>query len=232
MVHQDARQYEAAERAYQQSLRINVQTGNRAGEALTLGQLGNLYATVGRSEDAVRFYRQAADVFVDLRDPRNEGAVRNNAAIELIRLGQFDDARLELERAITCKKPFGHAAEPWKTFDNLRQLEQALGNDAAAAEARRRAMEAYLAYRRAGGFSQTPVGELFALIASDPAAARDQLPAMRQLPGLSTVLSALEAILAGSRDPALAEDPNLPYREAAELLLLIEALSRPSAPAI
>jgi hypothetical protein len=35
----------------------------------------------------------------------------------------------------------------------------------------------------------------------------------------------LEAVLAGSRDPALAEDPNLNYADAAELLLLIESLS-------
>jgi len=34
----------------------------------------------------------------------------------------------------------------------------------------------------------------------------------------------LQAILQGSRDPALATDPNLDYDDAAELLLLLEAL--------
>jgi hypothetical protein len=37
-------------------------------------------------------------------------------------------------------------------------------------------------------------------------------------------LTALQAITAGSRDRSLAEDPGLTYDQAAEVLLLIEAL--------
>ena len=38
------------------------------------------------------------------------------------------------------------------------------------------------------------------------------------------LFSKLQAILRGDRAPALAEDPNLPYRDAAELQLLLERL--------
>jgi hypothetical protein len=38
------------------------------------------------------------------------------------------------------------------------------------------------------------------------------------------LLTALQAITAGNRDRSLAEDPGLHYSEAAEVLLLIEAL--------
>jgi hypothetical protein len=40
------------------------------------------------------------------------------------------------------------------------------------------------------------------------------------------LLDALEAILSGRRDPSLAQHPDLYYRDAAEILLLIETLAR------
>jgi len=229
MVYQDARQYDAAEKAYQESLKITVQTGNRPREAMTLNQLGNLYSRMGRREEAVHFYRQAAEVYVGLRDLINEGGTRNNLANQLIELKRYDEARQELLRAIECKKPFGHAARSWTTFAHLSDLERAVGNEPEAHKARNQAMQACLAYRRAGGESQTPRGQLCALVARQPDAARGLLLKLRQSPDLPADLRALipllEAVLAGSRDPALAQDPNLNYADAAELLLLIESLS-------
>jgi tetratricopeptide (TPR) repeat protein len=228
-VHEHAHQYDAAEKAYQESLKLEVQRANRSGEAITLLQFGNLYSRMGRPEEAVRFYRQAAEVFVELKDLANEGRTRNNIAFQLIVLKRYDEARQELLRAIECKKPFGHVAEPWTTFDILGDLERAVGNEPEAREARSQAMQAYLAYRRAGGESQTPGGQLCAHAARQPDAARVQLAELRQRPTLPAYLKALipllEAVLAGSRDPALAQDPSLDYADAAELLLLIESLS-------
>jgi hypothetical protein len=40
------------------------------------------------------------------------------------------------------------------------------------------------------------------------------------------LLAALEAILAGRRDPSLAQRPDLDYAYAAEILLLLETLPR------
>jgi tetratricopeptide (TPR) repeat protein len=231
IVHTRAGQYEAAEKAYQESLKIKVQTGNRWGEAATVHELGSLYSKMGRHEEAVRLYRQAVEVCQSLKDLQKEGFTRSNVARELIRLKRCDEARQELNRAVECKQPFGHAAEPWKTFDILSDLERAVGNQPAATEARNRAIQAYLAYRRAGGESQASGGELCALVRQAIAegqteAATGQLQALLQLPNLpdplKTLIPALQAILAGSRDPALAHDSNLDYDDAAELLLLVQ----------
>ena len=83
----------------------------------------------------------------------------------LIKLQRYDEARRELLRAIECKKPYGHAAEPWKTWAILYNLEQATGNTQAAAQARQQAIESYLAYRRAGGQSMTPGAQFCAMAA-------------------------------------------------------------------
>ena len=81
MAYQQAGQPEAAEDAYRKSLAIKVRLGDVAGQASTLVQLGNLYDDVlDRPEEAVAFYRQAADKYVEIGDAANEGRTRNNLA--------------------------------------------------------------------------------------------------------------------------------------------------------
>jgi tetratricopeptide (TPR) repeat protein len=234
MVHGNAGQYDAAERAFQEALRIWVQAVDRLHEGETLAELGSLYGRMGRREDAARICRQAADILADFHDLRHEGAARSNAANQLVQLQRYDEARRELTRAIECRAPFGHAAELWKTFQILCNLERAVGNEAAAASARDRAFQAYLAYRRDRGENLTSYGKLFAMVAQAIAdgqteGASSQLAAMLRDPDLPAYLKplipALQAILAGSRDPALAADPHLDYDDAAEILLLLESLA-------
>jgi tetratricopeptide (TPR) repeat protein len=237
MVSQEAGQYEAAERAYQEALRMKVQHGDRPAEASTLGQLGNLYSKLGRPEDAVRFYRQVADIYAarEVADHAKEGIVRNNIAGELLKLGRHDEARREIRRAIECKKPFGHAATIWNVYNILTNIERAVGNAPAATEARDQALAAYLAYRRDGG---EPIGRGIgvklctavarAIADSHPAQAAAELAKLAKKPDLQDyarrLLPALQSILSGSRDRALAADPNLRYSDAAELHLLLDRL--------
>lgn len=235
IVHQKSGDCEGAEAAYRKSLAVSVRERNRSDEASTLGQLGTLYdEAMDRPEDAVTFYRQGIEIYAELKDLAKEGVARNNLADTLIKLRRYDEARRELRRAIECDRPFGHAAEPWKTWQNLCNLERAVGDGEAAAKARERAVQAYLEYRRAGGESTTPGGELCAMTAqaiaegkSDQVAAElAQLLSTPDIPGFyKTLIQALQAILAGSRDPALARDPELDYDDAVELMLLLEKLT-------
>ena len=235
MVHRKAGQFDKAEHAYKQGLALHVQHKFCAGEAFSLLELGNLYDELGRLEEAATFYRQAAAVYAQLPDLRNEGAARNNLAYTLIKLQRYDEARQALLRAIECKKAFGHAAEPWKTWDILHNLEQATGHAQAAAEARGQAVAAYLAYRRAGGESQSNTAPLYALVAQawqdgspdalTEAAAQLAAQAEPDDPAWFTVLlNPLQAVLRGERAPALAADPALNYQDAVELQLLLEGL--------
>jgi tetratricopeptide (TPR) repeat protein len=229
-----AGQYAAAEQAYQESLKIEVQRGNRSGEATTLTELGSLYHLMDRWENAVEFYRQAAVIHTELGDLGMEGRSRSNAGNSLIKLQRYDEARRELLRAIECDKQFGHAAEPWKAFAILGNLERAVGNTVAAEVARQRAIQAYLAYRRDGGENLSGGGRLIAMIAEairtgqidDAAEGLSQLSQRPNLPDyVKPLIPALQAVLRGSRDPALVADPNLDYDDAAELLFLLESLA-------
>lgn len=231
MAHQHAGQLQAAEDAYRRSLAIRVQLGDVAGQATTLIQLGNLYNQLGRLEEAAAFYRQAADRFKD--DRAKEGITRGNLADTLHKLGRLDEARQEIERAIVCRQGLGHAAEPWKTWGILYGIETDAGRLPEAQQARRQAIEAYRVYRRDGGENQDLNGQLCNTICQQVQAGQTveaqellrQLEAAPELPDrLRPLLPVLQAIVAGSRDTALAEVPEFSIYTAAEVLWLIERL--------
>jgi len=232
IAHREAGQYEQAEGAYRRALAMWVQQKDRAHEADSLNELGNLYDKMGRLEEAVTFYWQAADIYDGLGNLIREGTARNNAARTLIKLKRYDEARPELRRAIECMKPYGHAAEPWKTWNILYDLEQATGNPQAAAQARQQAIQSYLAYRRAGGVSQNSAARLYSLVTQ--AIQQGNKTEAKQLlaqylgadaaPRAKALIPKLQAILNGDRRTDLADDPDLYYSDAAELQLLLERL--------
>jgi tetratricopeptide (TPR) repeat protein len=233
MVHQEAGNYEAAEEAYRESLALKVTQQDRAGEASTLDELGNLYDGMGRLEESVTFHRQAADIRYKVQDQAAEGRSRGNLAIRLIKLGRHDGARAEIGRAIEGKRPYGHAAEPWTSWNVLHDLERAVGDQAAAEQARAEARRLFLAYRRDGGENHSPGGRLCAdFYQAMQAGQRAEMELLlRQVAeeykdddAAMACVSALQALLRGSRDPALAENPALHYTDAVEVQLLLEAL--------
>jgi tetratricopeptide (TPR) repeat protein len=235
IVQEAAGRVEPAEQAYRQSLAIRVRENHLDGQAGTLNQLGNLYDAMGRLEEAATFYRQAAEAFVRLEDLAKEGKVRNNLADTLVKLRRFEEARQELQRALECKSSFGHASTPWNAWSILADLERATGDAKAAQAARQRAIETYLAYRRAGGVSESNQAPLFDLVAratqqGSEIEARQQLNALLEpndRPFFVALIRQLQSVLSGDRDPTLAEDPELNYENAAELRLLLESLSTP-----
>ncbi|HEX2077250.1 MAG TPA: tetratricopeptide repeat protein [Longimicrobium sp.] len=234
-LHQEAGNPEAAEDAYRESLAISVRLGNVAGQAGTLGQLGLLYDAIGRTEEAVAFLRQALDRYVEINDVAAEGRTRSNLAIRLRKLRRLAEARQEIYRTIECDAHFGHASEPWKTWAILADIETDAGNHTSVAEARRRAVASYLAYRRDGGENHYADGRIALAItqalstgqADQAASLLQQIAGKPDAAPLHPFIRALQAIVAGSRDRALAADRELYYTSAAEILFLIETLEAP-----
>jgi hypothetical protein len=121
---------------------------------------------------------------------------------------------------------------PWTSYAILAAIETDTGNTAAAAEAKGKAIACYLAYRRDGGENHHPDGRLSlavtqALRYGDSAQAAtllQQLAAAPEAAELLPFIGALQAIVTGSRDPALADQPELDFSMAAEILLLIETM--------
>ncbi|HXQ34329.1 MAG TPA: tetratricopeptide repeat protein, partial [Anaerolineales bacterium] len=236
-VHSETGRLDLAEEAYRQSLAIEVKTKNLEGEATSLGELGNLYSAWGRLEEAVTFKRQAADAYNRLHNLSREGLSRSNLAITLIELRRYDEARREVLQAIECKALLGQAAQIWKTWNALCDLEKATGNYIAADAARQKGIESYLAYRRAGGVSQHNRFDLFALVTNALQENQAEV-ALQQLAQISaedipqwlrSLIAKLQAILQGDRSPSLADDPSFSYTTVVELQLLLDQNPLPNA---
>ncbi|MEA2601238.1 MAG: hypothetical protein QOF89_2230 [Acidobacteriota bacterium] len=231
IVHQEAVDYDRAEAAYQKSLHIEIELGNRGGQASTLDQMGVLYTMSGRWEEAAQLHRQAATLREELGDSFAQARSLSNLAIALQNLKRLDEAREAAIQSDRLKTPFGHAAEPWKTWNILREIETQAGFSEAAAAARSRAIELYAAYRRDGGASQLPTARLIVavgrtLLAQEAEAARRLIPPPDWFgEGFLPVREALLAIIGGSRDPVLAQDVRLYYADVVELALLLESLA-------
>ena len=235
IAYQEAGSYDAAEAAYRQALEINTGLDDQLEQASNLGQLGILY-DIGfkKLEFTVTFFRQAANIYVELNDLHHEGLVRGNIARALVKLQQYEEARGEALRAIECDQPFGHAAKPWTSFGILQDIETATGNPAAARTAWQQARDAYLAYRQQGGYAQGSGGklvdEVLRLLAQQPINdVQSQLAELTNKPEApefrKQLIQAMVAILNGSRDLTLADDPALHYADAAEVLFFMERLT-------
>lgn len=211
--------------------------------------------TGGRLEEAVLFSREAAEIYgrPDLADRLREGRARGNAANYLVQLGRHQEARTEVLRSLECLSDHGRDAQMWKTWWILHLVERAAGNSRAAMDARQQAMAAYERARRhgweitAGAAVELCETVMFIVVARQPQFAADfpdeariMLPEVERnfreklqsvanrsdAPAYMKPLAPkLLAILDGSRDPALAEDPDLDYDDAVELKLLLERLA-------
>jgi tetratricopeptide (TPR) repeat protein len=229
-----AGQLESSQQAYRQALAISVRENDLPGQAVTLLELGRLYTAMARDEEAAAFDKQAAELYARSGDLAAEGRARNNLAVDLLYLRRYDAARQELQRAIECKEPYGHAAEPWTTWATLENVERATGHPKEAQAARKQAIETYLAYRRAGGDSHSGSIQLFRFVAhavqqntkADAARELNDLLARDHPPRFTALIRHLQSILAGDRDPALAADSELYFNDAAELQLVLETLGQ------
>ena len=222
-----------AEQAYNQSLQISARNNNLPMQVNVLNNLGVLYERVlNRLEEAAKLYKQSANICRALGDIGGEAAPLSNLAETLRKLKRLEEARSAVKRAIVCEEAFGHTFQPWNSLAILADIETDAGNTSAAAEERQRARAAFLAYRRDGGENQEDSGQVAMLVrralsAGIPSAASSGLQQLAADPDFANQLPfliALQAITAGSRDRSLAEDPGLSFDQAAEVLLLIEAL--------
>jgi hypothetical protein len=148
-------------------------------------------------------------------------------------VGRGHQRAAQRHRSLECKAPFGHASEPWKTWNILAGIETNGGNPSAAAQAKQEAVDCFLAYRRDSGENPTGSGRLvFTMIqqlaTGGPAAASSFLRELAAVPDIPApilaFIQALQAIVNGSRDRALAAAPDLDFTMAAEILILIETL--------
>ena len=85
---------------YEQHLTIAREIGDRHGEGIELGNLGNTYYSLGEPRRAIEFYEEALVISCEIGGRRGEGISEWNMALALDQLGQRAEAIPHAERAL------------------------------------------------------------------------------------------------------------------------------------
>jgi tetratricopeptide (TPR) repeat protein len=115
-------------------------TGDQAGTALALNQIGRLHIVLGRPEEAVTMCRQAMDLCRELGDRMGEAWAADGLGLARHRLGDFAQAARWCEHAAALYARLGDQDAQLETLLHLGDARQALGQTGAARQSWRDAL--------------------------------------------------------------------------------------------
>ncbi|MEO1348842.1 MAG: tetratricopeptide repeat protein [Cyanobacteria bacterium J06635_15] len=146
--HYRARQFRAAVESWQQALEIYQAIGEaygtskalRAGEAITLDNLGLAYFSLGQYQQAIEFHQQALEIAREIENPRLESSTLGNLGRTYFFLGQYQQS-LELhQQALEIVREIGDLEGEAGLLGNLGNVYDYLGQYQQAIELRQQAL--------------------------------------------------------------------------------------------
>ena len=91
-----------------QALPILREVGDRAGEAVTLSNIGAVYRGLGEPQQALEYYGQALPILREVGDRAGEAVTRYNVAVIHRAQGELGQAVAELEQVVELDRQVGH----------------------------------------------------------------------------------------------------------------------------
>jgi len=131
---QERGEYAAALEKYEQSLKIAEELGDRAGVALSLGQIGNIYQDKGDYAAALEKYEQARKVFEEIGDRKNAAGVLHQVGMIYHAKGEYAAALEKYEQARKVFEEIGDRKSASATLHQVGMIYQDKGEYAAALE--------------------------------------------------------------------------------------------------
>ena len=119
-------------REHKQALAILREVGDRAGEGLTLNNIGYLYGTLGRTEKALRRYERALAIQREIGDRAGEAITLNNIGSVYRTLGQLSEAVAVTQKALIIRRETNNRWDEGLTLFNLGFLLDEMGRTAEA----------------------------------------------------------------------------------------------------
>jgi tetratricopeptide (TPR) repeat protein len=211
-----------AEAAFGRLLAVAREAQLRELEASARAGLGEVCLSGGRAREAAELFREVAQIRRELRDVAGEAIALSRAAIASSAETRHDEARKAITRALEVAG--GRPGLVARLLGASAAVELAAGELPAAAAARSRAIDAYLAERAEGGEPASAQARLVSSIREAVGHGRPEAIRAAAPKASPRIASILEALAGGARDPALADDLELDYEVAAELQMLISEL--------
>ena len=121
----DMGDYGAARIAYEQSLAIDQELGDKRGQAVTLGQLGTLALREGNLTEAAQRYEVAIRRFQQLGEPESEAVLWHQLGVVYQEAEQWAEADQSYRESARINESLGNltgAARTWNLLANLNRL--------------------------------------------------------------------------------------------------------------
>jgi tetratricopeptide (TPR) repeat protein len=93
--------------SYEHALHLYLQASDRAGEAVTLNNIGHVYHRLGDQQQALTYYQQALPIQREVGDRAGEAVTRYNIAMIHRAEGNLDRAIGELELVVDLDRQVG-----------------------------------------------------------------------------------------------------------------------------
>jgi tetratricopeptide (TPR) repeat protein len=107
-VHRDLGEPQRALEYYGLALPIAREVGDRAGEAVTLGNIGAVHRDLGEPLRALEYYGLALPIMREVGDRAGEAVTRYNMAMTHRAQGELDRAVAELEQVVELDRQVSH----------------------------------------------------------------------------------------------------------------------------
>jgi tetratricopeptide (TPR) repeat protein len=120
-------QFRDALASWEQALELYRAAGDLAGEGLTLGHLGIVYADLSQYERAIDLHEESLAIAREIGDLTGEGAALNNLGIAYENWGQYERAISLYEQALAIAREIQHRAGESHTLGNLGNTYKRLG---------------------------------------------------------------------------------------------------------
>ncbi|PLZ22165.1 hypothetical protein CBP30_06390, partial [Fischerella thermalis WC157] len=134
-------QYPQALEFYQQALEISKAIGDKAGEAVTLNNIGVVYDNLSQYRQALKFHQQALEIHKAIGNQAGEAAALNNIGGVYDNLSQYPQALESYQQALEISKAIGKRAGAATTLSNIGQTYTHLSQYAKALEFYQQALE-------------------------------------------------------------------------------------------
>jgi len=119
--------YKDAIAAYQRSLKISREIGDRCGEATSLNNLALVYNSLGQYAGAIDFFQQSLEIARDIDNRRGEAASLNNLGLVYNSLGQYAQAIDFLQQSLEIARQISNRYGEANSLNNLGYAYKSLG---------------------------------------------------------------------------------------------------------
>ncbi|MGH8563992.1 MAG: tetratricopeptide repeat protein [Gammaproteobacteria bacterium] len=114
---------------YEQSLAVCREIGDRAGEAVMLNNISQIYHDWGQYEEALKLLKQSLAIRHEIGDRGGEAVTLNNISQIYHAWGRYEETLKTLEQSLAIKREIGNRAGEAGTLSNISQIYHARGRN-------------------------------------------------------------------------------------------------------